>query len=291
MLYRIQHTTIYKYHETVPLCHNLAMLTPRDTHSQSCKSFILDVIPLPEIIEEYFDFFGNKVYYFIIEEEHEKLIVTTTSTIEKKPANPDINPPSLQSWELVRDLFLQSKGDLLDEKQFVIPSDITAPLESIIQYTLPSFFPGRPLFEAVSDLMSRIYKDFKYSSGFTTISTPLSTVMQERKGVCQDFAHLAIACIQSMGLATRYVSGYLETIAPPGKEKLTGADASHAWFSVFIPDMGWIDFDPTNNKIPDEQYITIGWGRNYFDIIPLRGVIMSTNAHELAISVEVTRLF
>lgn len=290
MLYRVQHTTTYKYHETVPLCHNLAMLTPRDTFSQSCRSFNLNVTPYPEIIEEYFDFFGNKVFYFIIEEEHEKLIVTTTSTIEKKSTDKNLYPPSLVNWEHVKDMFMHSNGELMDEKQYLIPTEITAPTESITHYTLQSFVPGRTLFESVSDLMSRIFKDFKYSSGFTTISTPLFIVMQERKGVCQDFAHLAISCIQSMGLAARYVSGYLETVAPPGKEKLTGADASHAWFSVYIPEMGWVDFDPTNNKIPDEQYITIGWGRNYFDIIPLRGVIMSTNPHHLAISVDVSRI-
>lgn len=290
MLYNIRHTTTYTYHESVPLCHNLAMLAPRSTPLQNCLSFELHVSPLPQIIESYDDFFGNKVYYFIIEEEHETLVVTTNSTVEKKAVNRNINNVDQPSWESVRDRFIHSSGELIYEKQYVIPTDITAPSELITAYAMASFTTGRSMLEAVHDLMSRIYTDFKYSSGFTTISTPLSEVMQARKGVCQDFAHLGIACVQAMGLPARYVSGYLETMPAPGKIKLKGADASHAWFSVYIPSLGWVDFDPTNNTLPGEQHITIGWGRNYFDIIPLRGVIMSSNQHQLDISVDVTRL-
>ena len=142
----------------------------------------------------------------------------------------------------------------------------------------------------MDDLVKRIYADFTFTPGFTTMSTPLSVVMKESKGVCQDFAHLAISCLHSMDLPARYVSGYLETLAPAGKEKLTGVDASHAWISVFIPGMGWIDFDPTNNQLANERYITIGWGRDYFDIIPLKGVIMSSSSHELTVAVDVKRI-
>ena len=138
--------------------------------------------------------------------------------------------------------------------------------------------------------MHRIFSDFKFQSGFTTIATPLSVVMKERKGVCQDFAHVAIACIRSLGLPARYVSGYIETLPPPGMQKLAGVDASHAWFSVYIPGSGWVDFDPTNNIIPAERHITIGWGRDYADITPLRGVIMSSGSHELKVSVDVRRV-
>lgn len=183
-----------------------------------------------------------------------------------------------------------SNGSHLYEKQFMTATNITASTDHIKEYASHSFLHGRPLFEAASDLMKRIHTDFAYTPDFTTVSTPLSVVMKERKGVCQDFAHLGIACIQSMGLPARYISGYLETLAPPGKEKLTGADASHAWFAVYIPDMGWVDFDPTNNQIPSNQHITIGWGRNYFDIIPLRGIILSNNSHELKVSVDVKRI-
>ena len=173
---------------------------------------------------------------------------------------------------------------------FVLLPILLLPSAAIKEFAAISFTPNRPLFEAVYDLMQRIYAEFDFTPGFTTISTPLSTVMEERKGVCQDFAHLAIAGVHAMGLPARYVSGYLETMAAAGKEKLTGVDASHAWFSVFIPEMGWVDFDPTNNQLPTEQYITIGWGRDYFDIIPLKGVIMSGGTHELKVSVDVKRL-
>jgi transglutaminase-like putative cysteine protease len=290
MLYTVNHTTIYNYNETVPLCHNIAMLAPRSTASQTCRSFHINISPVPEIIEEYQDFFGNKAFYFVVEQEHETLTVTSHSVIEKKQATEKENLIQSPSWESVRDLLSVSTGEFMDEKQYSIPTDITEPTDIIYQYAAQSFTPGRPLFDAVYELMQRIYKDFTYKSGFTTISTPLAVVMKQRKGVCQDFAHLGIACVQAMGLPARYVSGYLETIAPPGKEKLTGADASHAWFAVFIPGIGWLDFDPTNNKMPDDQYITIGWGRNYFDIIPLRGVIMSSDKHELSVSVDVKKI-
>jgi transglutaminase-like putative cysteine protease len=290
MLYSVKHTTTYIYHETVPLCHNLAMLTPRDTPDQTCRSFQLDISPVAEIVDEYHDFFGNTVYYFVVEQEHAKLSVTTTSVVEKTTPGWKGKAVSAQSWESVRDMLRSVKGNTIQERQFAIPADMTIPSIDIRQYASLSFTPKRPLFEAAFDLMQRIYTDFKYTSGFTTISTPLSVVMKERKGVCQDFAHLGIACMQSMGLAAKYISGYLETLAPPGKEKLTGTDASHAWFSVYIPEMGWIDFDPTNNKTPDEQYIVIGWGRNYFDIVPLRGVIMSSDRHKMLVSVDVKRM-
>ena len=161
--------------------------------------------------------------------------------------------------------------------------------EEIAAYARASFASGRPVPEAAADLMRRIYTDFEFKSGFTTISTPLTVVMRERKGVCQDFAHLAIACVRSMGLPARYVSGYIETVSLEGGEKLVGVDASHAWFSVYISGLGWVDFDPTNNIMPGVQHITIGWGRDYADIAPLNGVILSSGAHDLGVAVDVKR--
>ncbi|HEY6503921.1 MAG TPA: transglutaminase family protein [Chitinophagaceae bacterium] len=290
MLYSVEHTTKYQYHEQVSLCHNIAALAPRNTETQTCRAFNIIISPLPEILEEHVDFFGNKLYYFVIEQEHEELTVTVRSQVEKiYAADPTPSYP-VQSWESVRDILLASTGEYIYEKQFTHPTEITAAIEGIKNYVQLSFTTGRPLFEAAYDLIKRIHSDFSFTPGFTTISTPLSVVMRERKGVCQDFAHLAISCIHSMGLPAKYVSGYLETLAPAGKEKLTGVDASHAWISVFIPGMGWVDFDPTNNQPANEQYITIGWGRDYFDIIPLKGVIMSSNPHELTVSVDVKRL-
>jgi transglutaminase-like putative cysteine protease len=289
MLYSIEHTTKYTYHERVSLCHNITALTPRDTDNQKCKAFKMLISPLPEILEEHIDFFGNRLFYFVIEQEHEELTVTVKSQVEKinTPNSPVTYP--VQSWESVKAMLDNSTGEFMEEKQFSNPTVITASGEEIRRYAEKSFKAGKPLFEAADDLVKRIHKEFSFTPGFSTISTPLAEVMKERKGVCQDFAHLAISCMHSMGLPARYVSGYLETLAPEGKEKLTGVDASHAWISVFIPGKGWVDFDPTNNQMANEQYITIGWGRDYFDIIPLKGVILSSNPHELDVSVDVKR--
>lgn len=289
MLYSITHTTTYLYHEQVSLCHNIAMLAPRNTATQICQSSNIIISPLPEVLDTHIDFFGNKAIYFVVEQEHDTLSVTVSSVIEKLPA-PCNTPISTTSWETAREILQHSTGGFINEKQFIAATDITFPTAAISDYAAVSFTSGQPLYNAVYHLMQRIFTDFKFTPGFTTISTPLSTVMKERKGVCQDFAHLAISCMHAMGLPAKYVSGYIETLAPEGKEKLTGVDASHAWFSVFIPDMGWVDFDPTNNKIPDEQYITVGWGRDYFDIVPLKGVIMSSNTHEMMVSVDVRRV-
>jgi len=288
MLYSVEHTTKYKYNEQVSLCHNITALTPRNTDQQICKASNMIISPLPDILEEHTDFFGNKLYYFVVEQEHEELTVTVKSQIEKITIPQPLH--SNQSWESVRDLLYASTGEYINEKQFTLPTAITAATAEIKNYAVFSFTAGKSLFDAVYHLINRIYTDFRFTPGFTTISTPLSDVMKERKGVCQDFAHLAISCIHSMGLPVRYVSGYLETLAPAGKEKLSGVDASHAWIAVFIPGMGWVDFDPTNNQLAKEQYITIGWGRDYFDIIPLKGVIMSSSSHELSVSVDVKRL-
>jgi transglutaminase-like putative cysteine protease len=289
MRYSVAHTTTYRYHQQVSLCHNIAMLTPRDTSTQTCRSSNIVISPVPDVLDTHVDFFGNKVYYFVVEQEHNKLTVTVNSMVEKL-ALPAGRAISDISWEAATEWLRHSKDAGIPEKQFIAPTAITAPTVAIREYALQSFTPGRTLFQAVYHLIQRIYKDFKFTPGFTTISTPLSTVMKERKGVCQDFAHLGISCIHSMGLAARYVSGYIETLPPPGKEKLTGVDASHAWMAVFIPGMGWVEFDPTNNKIPDEQYITVGWGRDYFDIVPLKGVIMSSSRHEMKVAVDVRRV-
>jgi transglutaminase-like putative cysteine protease len=290
MKYSITHTTNYQYHEKVNLCHNLVILKPRNSDTQTCHSFHIAISPLPEVFDEYEDFFGNKVCYFELEQEHEALRVTANSVVEKlNPSHPLISTDQ-QPWENVRDLLASSVGTYFEAKQFCNPTEITKSAPAIKEYAAISFTKDRHIFDAVKDLMQRIYHDFKYTPGFSTISTPLSSVLKERKGVCQDFAHLGIACLRSMGLAARYVSGYIETIPPKGKEKLLGTDASHAWFSVFIPAMGWVDFDPTNNQLPGEQHITIGWGRDYFDIVPLRGIIISGQPHELRVSVDVKRI-
>jgi transglutaminase-like putative cysteine protease len=291
MYHKIIHKTDYTYPDAVSLCHNIVRLIPRSTNLQLCKKSEVIILPEPDVLIEYDDFYGNKLIYFSIEKEHKKLSVHVVSEIEKlSPANEQKSANSTIRWEELYRLMESANSELLNVKQFVAATTMTTADETIAAYALISFPPEKPLLDCCKNLMSRIFTDFKFQSGFTTISTPLSLVMKERKGVCQDFAHLAIACLRSLGLPARYVSGYIETIPPPGVEKLVGVDASHAWFSVYIPNSGWVDFDPTNNMLPADQHITIGWGRDYADITPLKGVIISSGRHELKVSVDVRRV-
>ena len=291
MYHKVVHKTDYIYEDPVSLCHNIVRLTPRSTNKQFCKKSVVTIDPEPDVLIEYEDFYGNRLVYFTIEKEHTKLSVHVVSEIEKLSPGNDQQPKYNRiSWEEVCRLTSTLTPELIDVKQFIATTAMTEADDAIAAYAALSFPSGRSLFEASKNLMNRIYTDFKFQSGFTTISTPLSLVMKERKGVCQDFAHLAIACLRSMGLPAKYISGYIETLPPPGVEKLVGVDASHAWFSVYIPNSSWVDFDPTNNLLPTDQHITIGWGRDYADITPLKGVIMSSGKHELKVSVDVRRM-
>ena len=290
MNYEVVHITEYIYEGTISLCHNIARLSPRSTASQFCKKTNVRISPQPDVVNEYTDFFGNKVIYFAIQQEHKKLTVTVTSSISKDKISVQNNYHSAISWEDARKLLKESRPDYFDARQYIPATPMTEASAEIAEYALQSFTTDRSLFDAVYDLMERIHKDFEFKPGFTTVATPLATVMKEKKGVCQDFALLGIACIRSLGLAARYVSGYIETLPPPGKEKLAGTDASHAWFAVFIPQTGWVDFDPTNNQLTGDQHITIGWGRDYADIAPLKGVILSSGQHKLNVSVDVKRV-
>lgn len=289
--YRVIHTTTYNYSEPVSFCYNIARLEPRNTNGQLCSSSFISITPQPDIINEYEDFFGNKLVYFAIQHEHKALTVTVTSDVTRsETVLPMIETNNSMPWELAKEQLGIDKIDYLEAREFIAETPVTVADEEIIKYAMQSFTPGRPMFESVYDLMQRIYEDFTYKSGFTTIATPLAEVMKARKGVCQDFAHLAIACVRAMGLPARYVSGYIETITPEYYEKLLGTDASHAWFAVYIPRIGWLDFDPTNNQIPTTQYITIGWARDYFDVAPLKGVVLSSGSHQLSVSVDMRRI-
>jgi transglutaminase-like putative cysteine protease len=291
MNYRITHTTIYTYSDPVSFCYNVARLGIRNTDTQFAHGSFVGIHPQPEVISEYKDFYGNKVIYFGIQHEHKTLTVVVSSEVTKEETNmPAVDPDNDMPWEVLKEQLSQRNIELLDVKQFITDTPVTAATEDIRAYALQSFTPGRPVLSALQHLTRRIYEDFTFKPGFTTVATPASEVFYARCGVCQDFAHLAIACIRSVGLPARYVSGYIETIPPPGYEKLVGVDASHAWFSSYIPGVGWLDFDPTNNVIPSTQHVTIGWGRDYFDVAPLKGVIISSGAHHLSVSVDMKRI-
>jgi transglutaminase-like putative cysteine protease len=291
MNYQVTHTTKYIYKELVALCHNEAKIFPKNFKSQVCSDTEITIEPQPEIYNEKIDFFGNSCIYFSVQHPHNKMEVTAVSQVQTFPESYlQLNLSSNLSWEAVRDFVSYSLDAPIDVKQYRLNSHFVPALPAARQFAEPSFWPGRSAFEAAFDIMQRIYSNFKFVPGFTTISTPLQDVFKQKKGVCQDFAHVAIACMRSMGLATRYVSGYIETLPPVGKEKLVGSDASHAWFSVYIPETGWVDFDPTNNMLPSEKHITVAWGRDFLDVTPLKGVIFSSGRHELKVSVDVRSL-
>ena len=287
MIYRITHRTTYLYSEPVSLCHNVVHLIPRSSPRQHCLSKSLDVRPDPAVRSPGVDYFGHPFTFFTIQEPHQTLNLTARHLTEVTPrAAFDIGatPP----WESVRDRLLSDRsGDALDAYQFTFDSFYVKSDAGLARYAAASFPPGRPLVEAVVNLTSRIHRDFSYDPKATTVTTPLSDVLEARRGVCQDFAHILIGCARALGLASRYVSGYLLTHPPPGQERLIGADASHAWASVWCPGLGWVDADPTNNLLPNEQHIVVAWGRDYDDVAPIKGVIHGGGQHTIAVGVDV----
>ncbi|MGZ5007405.1 MAG: transglutaminase family protein [Methylobacter sp.] len=310
MKYRITHSTLYQYTQLVGLCQNEAKLQPRDFWRQQCHTSHFDITPEPSDFSERLDFFGNRVAYFAIQQAHQRLMVTAVSEVTVFPRQSRDDSVNLITWEQVRDQLQsgqvqsqmqqsQSQGqnqqlnafdELLDAKLFLLDSPMVVTSVELADYAQSSFLPNRPLVQVVTDLMQRIHADFTYDPSSTTIATPLSDVLQFRRGVCQDFAHLAIGCLRSFGIAARYVSGYIETQPLPGKQRLVGADASHAWFSVYVPGTGWLEFDPTNNTVPFDQHITLAWGRDYTDVTPLKGIAFGGGQHTLSVSVDVLRL-
>lgn len=234
------------------------------------------------------DFFGNCVRYLALQEPHQRLVVESRSRIDVAPRDGPVDLPSSPAWESVAASLVAADVAVLDPLQFAFASPYVALDREARDYALPSFSGGRPILEAAMNLTSRIFEDFEYQGGVSDVSTPVRQVLKMRKGVCQDFAHLEIACLRSIGLAARYVSGYLLTHPPPGRPKLVGSDASHAWLSVWAGELGWIDLDPTNNVIPDVEHITLAWGRDYGDVSPMNGFIIGGGTHSVTVGVDVT---
>ncbi len=287
MTYRIQHITKYEYVEAVSLCQNIAHLTPCDDDRQSCESSEIRVDPEPAVTVDRLDYFGNIATYFTVQEPHRELKVTAHHLVTVGPAPYGSNQPT-SAWEQVRD---RLSGDLspdwLNAYQFAFDSRAAYQRSEFADYAARSFTPGRPILEASLDLTRRIHGDFVYDPRATTVATPVWEVFENRRGVCQDFAHFEISCLRSLGLPAKYVSGYLSTVPPPGRARLIGADATHAWVSVFCGEIGWIDVDPTNDQIPSDRHILVARGRDYDDVSPVKGVILGGGAHTITVSVDV----
>ncbi|MBC8092239.1 MAG: transglutaminase family protein [Pseudonocardia sp.] len=277
--YRVTHRTSYTYDGDVSASFGRAHLLPTDRPRQTCTDALVTITPPPDEQHEHTDAFGNRSTYFSVTTPHRALTVQAESTVTVAPAA----RPDAQPWEKVRDGLATSTQ--IDARGYVLPSPRLRPHPDVTAYARSSFPPGRPLTEAVLDLASRIHRDFRYVSGSTTVRSSPADLLAGGEGVCQDFAHLAVAGLRSLGLAARYVSGYLETRPPPGRPKVLGADASHAWVSVFTGG-SWFDVDPTNDRVVDDSFVELARGRDYADVPPLRGVIFS-DAKESVLKVAV----
>lgn len=287
MLYQITHTTIYEYSASVTLCQNLAHLTPRETAEQHCRHTLLLVQPQPAVLSSRGDYFGNQLTFFSVQEPHRTLSITASHEVEVFP-QAAIDSAQTPAWDAVRDRLRTNRDAAsLEAYQFAFPSRNVPFNDELADYARPSFAPSRPLFEAVLELTERIHRDFQYDPESTTVATPVHEVFRQRRGVCQDFSHMQISCLRSLGLAARYVSGYLRTTPPPGQPHLIGADATHAWVSVYCPDIGWLDFDPTNNLQPSDKHLVLAWGRDFEDVSPIKGVILGGEQHSVRVSVDV----
>ena len=290
--YRIIHRTTYQYGATMTDGYSVACLVPRPTEYQVVHESDVVLIPKASEWDSYLDAFGNLVNQFGLHEPHSEMAVQAISVVEisERPEPIDDTP-----WEQVAELVANAEGDLaIEVGSFRSPStlvDVSGLGSSLDPIAADAFPPGRSIIDAVRALCLHIFEEFEFDPHFSNVATPLDAVLSARRGVCQDFAHLAVGCLRSLGLAARYVSGYIETVPPPGQERLIGADASHAWCSVWTPNAGWVDFDPTNGHLPVNEHVTVAWGRDYADVTPVRGVMIGpATAQDLFVSVDVTRL-
>ncbi len=287
MKFRITHSTRYEYEESIPLSHNVVRLRPRDFSMQTCLRHELLVIPAPAVKTVGLDYFGNHIAWFSLQESHTVLRIAAESEVQVDPAaRPDLTRGP--AWEQVLQILPAAPdAETLAARQFSFESPHVPLSSELAGYARVSFAPGAPFLRCVLDLTERIYHDFEFLPGSTGVGTPVVDVFRSRQGVCQDFAHLQISCLRSMGFAARYVSGYVATYPPPGQSRLTGADASHAWVSVYSPEFGWMDFDPTNGLIPSDAHITVAWGRDYDDVGPAKGILIGGQRHWMDVAVDV----
>jgi transglutaminase-like putative cysteine protease len=286
MIYKLVHRTTYKYKYPVSVGNHVACLKPRSLPRHRLERCELHIQPTPATITERTDYFGNTLHFFTVQEPHTELVVEARSEMIMENAVTALPHEALTWEEVVRSLPEDHSPEGLEAYQFRFESPRIALRSEFAAYALQSFTPRRPLWEGLLDLTERIHKDFRFDSGVTTVRTPTEQVFRKRRGVCQDFAHLQIACLRSLNLSARYVSGYLRTYPPPGQPRLVGADASHAWVSAYCPGTGWLDLDPTNNLVPSNGHVTVAWGRDYGDVSPLHGLILGGGVHVLNVSVD-----
>jgi len=284
MLYRITHTTRYAYPSLVTQCFTEVRLKPRAMPGQQLREYALEVNPVPAFLQERRDYFGNEVSTFAVFERHDRFAATASSVVEVQPRNGELYPSP--TWESVRDLLaVPLDRESIAAAEYIFDSPFISTFGGLRQYASSIFTPARPLLSAVEELTRRIHDEFTYQSRSTRIDTPLSEILLNRRGVCQDFAHLMIGALRSYGLSARYVSGYIRS-----GPRLQGAAASHAWVAVFDPKNGWLGFDPTNNMCTSDAHITLAWGRDYGDVTPVKGLTVGGNGQSVEVDVRVQPL-
>ncbi|RUO98628.1 transglutaminase family protein [Hyphomicrobium sp.] len=287
MIFEIAHKTHYRYHSTVVQSLHLMHMTPRALSGQVVRHHNLLIEPSPASRQAGVDVFGNPNLIVDIEAPHRELLILSRSTIEKH-LPPSVKLSATTPWDALDFRLLRAANERdVHVLMFRCASRLTTPTLEIADYSVRSFAPSRPVLEGAMDLIMRIYNDFEFDPHATDVSTPVSQVFAMRRGVCQDFAHLALACLRARRIPARYVSGYLHTHPPVGRPKLQGADASHAWISVWAPESGWVDLDPTNGILARDEHITVAYGRDYDDVSPISGVLRGGGEHSVSVAVDV----
>ena len=290
MIFQVSHRTTYHYTAPVAQAHHLVHLTPRPHERQRVVQHDIIVEPVPASRSDFTDYFGNPASTIALASSHSELLIHSESIVEVSTPGPVDLSASLPWDRTSQDMAPAKKIAEIEAAQFLMPSHHTQITSGLIEFAKPSFTPGRPIFECAHELTERIHTEFAYDGSATDIATTTDKLLTIRRGVCQDFAHLLIASMRAFGLPARYVSGYILTHPPEGEERLIGVDASHAWLSVWSPGMGWLDFDPTNNMVPQDEHITIAYGRDFQDVSPVTGVLLGGGAHQVDVAVDVSLL-
>ncbi len=286
-MFEVNHQTTYHYDAPVAQSHHLLHLTPRQLQHQQTIDHAVTFDPKPATRRDFLDYFGNWATYISMEKYHSELLIHARAVVELTPPN-SVNIRASQAWESTAENLQRTSQQLdLEVVQYLAPSRYTNVSAALMEFAKPSFTPGRPVLECAHDVMTRIFHEFQYDPAATDVATTIDEVLQIKRGVCQDFAHLFVTAMRAFNIPARYVSGYLLTLPPQDGEKLVGTDASHAWGSVWAPSIGWVDFDPTNNMIPKGEHITIAYGRDFQDVSPAMGVLLGGGSHHVEVAVDV----
>jgi transglutaminase-like putative cysteine protease len=297
--YRLRHETVYRYADRVSISHDVAHIVPRELPRQRIHRVQLAIEPAPVTLTRFSDYFGNPAVFFLVEEPHDQLVVRAESEVAVT-APPPADLSASTPWDAMASaLSTRRDGSALEALECSYDSPFVLRSDALADYALPSFPPGRPVLEGARDLCARIHRDFRYDPSATSLATPLHDVLAQRHGVCQDFAHVMIGALRSIGVPARYVSGYVRTASgarsePQASEDrqdavgvaMVGSEASHAWAQVYAPESGWTDFDPTNDVVPSDQHVVLGWGRDYDDVSPIQGVTLGGGLQTVSVDVE-----